>query len=174
MSYDIPPLIMKTSHKEGFFVFFFYNNTFFQLFSTDSWLCICGFLLSRELWCNVSAGINTEARLHRGQRPIQPLQPVPVCPGMSATSASFIVELQDRHRPTGCSHSRSRDGLCGPADRPAHGPADRVGGMRALPERDGGPLGGPRLTVPLLPVPGADPGGEAGGGQPGWRLPPRH
>lgn len=41
--------------------------------------------------------------------------------------------------------------------------------MRPWPERDGGPLGGP-----LLPVPGADPGGEAGGDQPGQRLPPGH
>lgn len=78
----------------------------------------------------------------------------------------FILASLERQTPGGCFQSQTRNGLSGsPADRPGPGPGDWTSGMRPQHERDGGPLGGP-----LLPIPGADPGGEARGDQPGRRL----
>lgn len=82
----------------------------------------------------------------------------------------FVLASLERQTPAVCSQCQSRDGLPGgPAHCPGLDPSDRTGGMRPRPQRDGGPLGSP-----LLPVPGADPGGEAGGDEPGQRLPPGH
>lgn len=128
----------------------------------------CVFLLSVELWCNVSAGINIEAWL------------LPVHTDPCRCSAEARVRLSvwewaqlwraPFHRSAASSfHARvtgganaqrqRRDGLSvGPEDRPGPGNGYGTGRMRPRFERDGGPLGDP-----LFPLTGTDPRGQAGG-----------
>lgn len=65
------------------------------------------------------------------------------------------------------SRATPRDGLSvGPAHSPDPGPVRETCAVRSGPESNCGALGGP-----VLPLLGTDPGGEAGGYQPGQRLP---